>query len=466
MSTLQPNTNKRTITSLMVIAIIVRALYAYFGWTTNVLEANNNSITVVYQRSAYLLAFGYGYQQTIPDSPSYFQLDSTINKINHFEPYSSTVTNIGRINTSHYPPGLPLIGAGLFKITKIPIAYLYQILGILIDLITIFYLFLLISKISTQKIAIIASWLYCLSPQAISLSISMTPDAYMPLLVLSTTYYFLQYLEHKSFKYIIIIAIINGLGGYLRSDFILLPFAFNLLFLIRWKQFKLFNILKFNVAIAAISFLILTPWALHNKKKHGEFNPTSTSLGATLITGLSILPNPWNLGPTDYDRFAEAKNMGFDTPFESGANDMFTERFKSYIAEEPGYYAKTCLYRTGYFLTAPHGWGLEVDKYAKTYSELRNEGAALGSFTYLIGKYWTQMLSAIFTLISFLSLFIFMRKPLDLNVKLILIAVFISVYLSHVFIHITSVYLMSLYPIQCFFIAYMTTNFKFRKVGT
>ena len=113
-----------------------------------------------------------------------------------------------------------------------------------------------------------------------------------------------------------------------------------------------------------------------------------------------------------------------------------------------------------------NGWGLEVDKYAKTYSELRNEGAALGSFSYLLGKYWTQMLSAIFTLISFLSLFLFMRKHQDLNVKLILIAVFISVYLSHVFIHITSVYLMSLYPIQCFFIAYMTTNFKFRKVGT
>lgn len=454
--------------SIAFIAILLRFGVAWLGWNTSFFEAYDNSITVVYQRSAYLLAFGYGYQQALPESPAYYQLDSIITTINLGSNLTTNyeITENGRFNTSHYPPGLPLIGAGLFKITKIPIAYLYQILGILIDLVTIFYLFLLISKISTPKIANITVWLYCLSPQAISLSVSMTPDAYMPLLVVATTYYFLQYLEHNSFKYIIIIAVINGLGGYLRSDFILLPFAFNLLFLIRWNQVKLLNILKFNVAIAAISFTILTPWALHNKKTHGGFNPTSTSLGATLITGLSILPNPWNLGPTDYDRFAEAKHMGFDTPFESGANDMFTERFKTYIAEEPGYYAKTCLYRTGYFLTAPHGWGLEVDKYAKTYSELRNEGAAFGSFPYLLGKYWTQMLSAIFTLISFISLFIFMRKHSELNVKIILISVFLSVYLSHVFIHITSVYLMSLYPIQCFFIAYLITNFKFRKVGT
>ena len=455
--------NSRQFLIICLLAISLRGIAAWLGWNTTIIEAYDNSITVVYQRSAYLLAFSYGYEQAVPESPAYYDLDAVVTNINQGLSYDKSIDESGRIYTSHYPPGYPLIGAALFNLTSIPIAYIYQILGILLELLTLFYLFKISDKIGNTKIAYLATWIYALSPQAISLSVSMTPDALMPLLVTSTTYLFLKYLENYNTKYVLLIAIVNGIGGYLRSDFILLPFAFNLLFLINWRKINFKQIAFFNTTIAVITILILTPWALTNKKNTGEFNPTSTSLGATLITGLSILPNPWNLGPTDYERFAEAQQQGYISPFEYEANEMFTNRFVEYVKEEPLYYTKACLYRTGYFIAAPHSWGLEADKYAKTYSELRNQGAVLGSINYLVSKYWSQLISSLISVLCFLALIVFLVKHNNITHKLIIVAVIISVWLSHVFIHITPVYIMSIYPLQCFLLAFLIFKVKNKK---
>lgn len=453
--------NKRI--KVSALAILLRIIVAVLGWNTSFFEAYDNSITVVYQRSAYLLSFNYGYQQALPESPAYYELDSAMIYINSGQEYKTEISSVGRINTSHYPPGYPLIGSMLFDLTRIPIGFIYQIIGILLEFLTIYYLFKVATKIHSEKLANFAILIYAISPQAISLSISMTPDSLMPLLVISTVYYFLKYLEGYKFKYILFIACINGLGGYFRSDFILLPFAFNFIFLLNWRNNKFLELLKFNTTIIILTLLILTPWGMLNKQRTGEFNPTSTSLGATLVTGLAVLPNPWNLGPTDYDRFAEAQQQGYISPFEYEANTMFTNRFVEYVKEEPLYYTKACLYRTGYFIAAPHSWGLEADKYAKTYSELRNQGAVLGSINYLVSRYWSQLISSLISVLCFLALIVFLVKHNNITHKLIIVAVIISVWLSHVFIHITPVYIMSIYPLQCFLLAFLIFKVKNKK---
>ncbi len=446
-------TKRQKLLAVFTIALILRGAFAILGWTTSVLEAYDDSIAVVYHRSAYLVAFGYGYEQTLPDSKAYFALDTAINQINAGETFSKNIPSEGRFNTSHYPPGYPLIGAALYNLSQIPIAYIYQILGILLDLLTIYFLYKLVKRYAHEKIAFLSIIIYTLSPQAISLSVCMTPDSMMPLLVVTLCYYFSLYVTSKQIRYIIILGVINGIGGYLRSDFILVPFIFTLLMLYRWRYFKLFEILKYNVSIAVITITILTPWALSNRQQYGEFNPTSTSLGATLVTGLSILPNQWNLGPTDYDRFREAQAQGYDSPFEHEANNYFKSKFSEYVNENPGYYLLTCAYRTVYFIFAPHSWGFERNKYNKSFSQLRNEGAILDSISYIFITYWPQLISSLISLLAFFCLIIYLYKHKLQEITLIIISVFICVWGSHVLIHMTPVYIMSVFPLQCFLFA-------------
>lgn len=456
--------SKRKLFWILAIGAMLRIIIAILGWTTTVFESYDNSITVVYQRSAYLVAFGYGYEQTLPDSPSYFALEEIISKINNGETYTTDLPKDGRYYTSHYPPGYPLIGALLFKITGIPICYLLQILGIFFDLITMYLLYRLIVMYANIKVALFAVLIYSISPQSISLSISMTPDSLMPLLVVSTCYIFSLYYKKPGFKYILFIGIINGLGGYLRSDFILLPFAFSLLFIINWKTFKWLQLLKYNISIALITLILLTPWALSNKRQYNEFNPTSTSLGATLVTGVSILPNQWGLGTTDFDRFEEAQSQGFESPFEFEANNYFKMKFKEYINDNPVYYLKTCLYRTVYFIFAPHSWGIEHSKYEKSFSQVKNEGTIKDSFFYLLNTYWSQLISSLVSFLSFIFFIRYVKQPENNPLNLIILSVIICVWGSHVFIHMTSVYIMSLYPLQCFLISHTVMHYKKKKL--
>ncbi len=445
---------------ILVIGAILRIIIAILGWTTTIFESYDNSITVVYQRSAYLVAFGYGYEQTLPDSPSYYALEESISKINNREPYTTELPEEGRYYTSHYPPGYPLIGALLFKITGFPICYLLQILGILCDMLTMYLLFKLTAMYVDNRVALLSVLIYSISPQAISLSVSMTPDSLMPLLVVSICYIFSGYYKKPSFKYIIWLGIINGLGGYFRSDFVLLPFAFTLIYLFKFKSINWPQLIRYNVSVAFISLVILTPWAQSNKNQYNEFNPTSTSLGATLVTGVSILPNQWGLGTTDFDRFEEAQAQGFDSPFEFEANNYFKKKFTEYVKENPFYYLKTCLYRTVYFIFAPHSWGIEHNKYEKSFSQVKNEGTIKQSFFYLLSTYWSQLISSLVSFLSFIFFIRYLKQTSDTPLNFIILSVIICVWGSHVFIHMTSVYIMSLYPLQCFLISHTLINYK------
>lgn len=455
----------KQIRAILIVACIVRIAWAIFGWKTSLLESFDHSITITYQKSAYLIAFGYGYAQTLVDSPSDESLQNAIDKINAFKKYSLQLNTKDIYATQHYPPLWSLTAAGLYKITHLPVAYLMQLLGIIADLFAICFLFKILLFFTTQKLSLICLWIYALFPPLIASSVAMTPDAFMSFFILAISYFFLkEYFTHKNiFKTIIIVGLLNGMCALLRPDAVLTPFFLSLLFLIFHFSTKLKTFLIFNLGVTFITTILLLPWALRNQQLTGHLLFSSTSFGATCITGLAALPNPWNLGASDLDRREEAKLVGMQSPFEYEANTYFTNRWKMYVKQEPLFYLKTILYRTVYFILTPYNWGIEKKGAYNSFSQSRTEGSLFQKIPELISSYWDVMLSIFFSICSLISasyLLIKRKQKIFLTFSCLLV---LNIFLSHIFIYITSTYLIPLIFIQIACIVFAWDTFtKYR----
>lgn len=440
---------------IILVAFAVRAFWALAGWKTSYIEAQENSITITYQRSAYLLAFGYGYSQTRIASPAYFELSSTIVSIHAGKNYETQFSEEEIYKTQHYPPAWSIIGAGLFLATQIPVAYVMQALGIGIDIITLLILFQLFLCFGNERVALRSAWIYALFPPLIAASVSMSPDSFIILFISGIALCFIKYTrgEVTLLKTIFFIGILNGIGALFRPDFILYPAFLSLLILFPLTFSKFKKAFLLNTGIGLISFLILLPWGIRNKIITGEFSITTTSLGGTLVTGLAALPNPWNLGPTDMDRLKDAQEVGLNKPFEYEADKYFRKKFSEYIADDPGFYLKLIAYRTIYFIAAPYGWGLERHGSTNAFSQARSEGKLFASTLGLLKNYWDIALSLIFNFACYIFIFLMLRKKTYLRFLQFAAVTVLSVYITHIPIYITSTYILPVSFLAIFIIA-------------
>ncbi|MBC8046660.1 MAG: glycosyltransferase family 39 protein [Fimbriimonadaceae bacterium] len=431
----------KNLIATLVIAFSVRIIWAYLGWNTHFIEAQNNSITIVYQRSAYLLNFGYGYSQALVGSPAYEDISIAMDNILLNENYSKIISEDEVYTTSHYPPGWSIIASVLFEVTSIPIPYAMQGFGIIIDILSLYFFSLIVIK-KFPKIAMVSVWVYALFPPFIAISVSMTPDVFIIFYLIVTCYLFIMYDETRKNKFIIISGLVCGVSALFRSDYFLFSFFISILLLLKINKENILNFFKWNIGIAIIALFILLPWALYNKKNNGHLIFTSSSLGGTLVSGLSAYPNPWNLGHSDLDRRDEALEAGIKTPFEYEGDQYFRERFSAYVKDNPGYYLKTILYRTLFFIAAPYSWGVERTKETPSLSQMLKNGNFFSNILIYIQAYFTILISAIFSLFSFFCFgYLLYRKK---NIFLIQLSsiIFIYVWATHVFIHITSVYIL------------------------
>lgn len=424
------------LSSIVFLAVLWRIIICVLSWNDIVFIAPEKSISIVYQRSAYLIAMGYGYAQTLPGSPSYEALSAKIDSINSGkEVVLELSSKDGLYFTQHYPPGWSIIGSILYKFTGLPIRWSMQFFGILVDAIGLVFFYLLSAKLLNRKFANTVSVIYALYPPIAVASVALTPDSYILTIAIITSYLFCRFIEMRDNASIILIGIITGIGAYFRSDMILLPVFLSLL-LFGYKQpmaKTIKNWVTLNLVIAGLAFIVIMPWGIYNLNTHHRFTLSSTALGGTLVTGLAAFPNPWNLGPSDIDRQKEARENGIHTPFEANGDQFFKNKFKSYITEQPLYYLKSMLKRSVYFVAAPYTWGLKKPDKVVAFSKLRSDGELLNSVKYILSTFWSEAISAIVSFLSLVCLLIFSRSG-NLLIKLCGLNI-LHVYLTHIPIH-------------------------------
>ena len=443
--------SNKLIFRIILLACFCRVIYFVGVTKTDLFKSPQHSISLVYQRAAYLYAWGYGYSQTLPGSEAYRDLNKNKDAVYQGIKVSNPVISPnGLYSTSHYPPGWPVTGAFLYRIFGFPVLESMIVLSILFDLLALYFLIRLLSFFLPSKIVFWSALIYSIFPPILFLQTNGSADSFMPGFIILMSYFFFyaKNLKQNNKKIIfwILIGILTGISALYRSDFFLFPFFLSFLFLSERKM--IFQFLKYDFTIGIISVLILLPWALRNNEVNGKMNFTSTSLGGTLVTGLAAFPNPWDLGPSDYDRDAEALKVGITTPFEANGNKFFLEKYKEYVSENPAYFFKALLYRTFYFVLAPYDWGFAKNK-SFEFSRVRNQGNIVSKFGLILKEKFFNFLSMGFSLISFFSLLILLIKPTRIrefrNFCFITVG---YVYISHVFIHMTANYTLPIISIQ------------------
>jgi 4-amino-4-deoxy-L-arabinose transferase-like glycosyltransferase len=442
--------NNRLIFKILVLAFVCRGLYFIGVSKTNLFKTPDKSISVVYQREAYLYAWGYGFSQTIPGSAAYKDVEMKRDSVNMGEALTHPlISSNGLYPTSHYPPGWAVTGAFLYNMLQVPIVDLMTILSILFDLVALYFFIRLLSFFFPSKFVFWCAILYSLFPPLLFLQTIGAADSLMQGFIILISYFFFyseKSAKRNKFLYWALIGILTGISALFRSDYFLFSFFLSLLPWLKQKQIIYF--LKYNFTVGIIAVIILLPWALRNKNLYGRLNFTSTSLGGTLVTGLATFQNPWKLGPSDFDRGNEALQAGINTPFEENGNEFFLSKYKMYVKENPGYFWKAVLYRTLYFVLAPYDWGIAKDK-KFSFTEIRNKGNIISRFGLIVKEKFFNFLSVAFSLISFISLLMLLIKPVKIkefrNFAVLTVG---YVYLSHVFIHMTANYTLPIICIQ------------------
>ncbi len=444
--------NNRTVFKILVLALVCRCTYFFAVSRTDIFKKPDHSISVEYQRAAYLFAWGYGYSQTIPGSKAYKELESKVDTVYMGKKFSKPhISPEGLYPTSHYPPGWSVTGAFLYKIIGVPVLESMTILSILFDLIALWFFIKLLFFFFPSKFVVWSAIIYSVFPPLLFLQTIGAPDSFMPGFIILMSYFFFHaknLTQSKRISIWILIGALTGISALYRSDFFIFPFFLSFLFFPNFNSKTITDFLTYNLIIGIVAILILLPWALRNKEVNGKMNFTSTSLGGTLVTGLATFPNPWNLGPSDIDRGKEASKVGIRTPFEENGNQFFLKKYEMYITAKPGYFFKAILYRTIYFLLAPYDWGIAKDTNF-SYVEIRNHGNIMSKLGLIAKEKFFNFLSMGFSLISFFSFLLLLIKPVRIkefrNFSLLTLG---YVYFSHVFIHMTANYTLPVISIQ------------------
>jgi hypothetical protein len=159
----------------------------------------------------------------------------------------------------------------------------------------------------------------------------------------------------------------------------------------------------------ALAFALLLPWAWRNHGLCERWIFTSTSVGATLVSGLGAHNNPWKFGHLDEDRAREARAQGMDSPWDSKADIYFRSVFLRAVLDDPGAYAVSILKRIPLGLAAPQSFGFANPLKTQTFSEVR---AASGKDRYSIIRenpryvllaYWDVLLIALLNIMGFVG---------------------------------------------------------------
>lgn len=133
-----------------------------------------------------------------------------------------------------------------------------------------------------------------------------------------------------------------GVSFYFRAEFTIFPVALvAVAALTRLIRSARSTPMKPILACAAVSWLVLVPWAAHYRSETGRISITSSQGGIVAFISLGQLPNnPWGLDYRDEDAFTYLQERGIEAPAQSDtANQILIDEFKRRVREHPGAFA-------------------------------------------------------------------------------------------------------------------------------
>jgi 4-amino-4-deoxy-L-arabinose transferase-like glycosyltransferase len=364
--------------------------------------------------AGYAIAAGYGYVNGPPRSTS--------ERLNDMDPGASAdklrltpttpTPNLPEIPVpvTIHPPGLALLVAGVHRLVGTGTDRAVEMLGALLDMLSAALVFWIAGRFFGPRVAFAAGLCHALFlPFGYWSTVAKSSDGLLGVFVIGAFACGLQAMSaagRSAAAWTIAAGCILGAGCYLRPDYMMLPIAAGLLAGLRTGHWR--RVASGAILAQSVVLLLLVPWAWRNYLVTGRWIFTSTSVGATLVTGLGEFENPWGLGGSDQDRGDEARAIGQSDPFLPAADLHFRRVFWDKVRERPDGYLLTIIRRLPLALATPYTFGLDNPWKTQTFTEARRAGfdryqAVQARPLYVLKAYWDRILMAFVTLACTLS---------------------------------------------------------------
>jgi 4-amino-4-deoxy-L-arabinose transferase-like glycosyltransferase len=445
-SVLEKKDKKRQLIAVLLIAILVRVGCMVWSWSGYYFAGELNELSKNYFREGYSIAAGYGYVRGDGKAVEYF--DSLYGHIlsENFRINPDTAGPLPAEGVEFqmlHPPGMALLIAGMHSIFAIRSDMPIQIIGIILDTIAVGLVYWMSYTFFGLRVGFAASLTYALFPPLIYYSsAAKLPDGLLSVFICGSVACVLKAIYSKGrheVSWYGASGLMLGLGSYLRPDYMLMPLFMGLgLWLYTWRFWRSFAAMALAQVVV---FLVLFPWAYRNHNICGRWVFTSSSVGATLITGLGEFHNPWGFGYTDGDRQEQAQLQGFASAWGPEADLYFRKLFFQSVQQQPMAYLKSIIYRLPLALMPSLGWGYANPYKTQSFTKLREAGmdryqAITHEFKYILEAYWDMLAISVLSFCNLLFVFVlFFKEQKQYGLILLLLSPHIYSILSHILTH-------------------------------
>ncbi len=358
-------------------AAIFRLIFLIWGWTAWHAEPQDG-MSQLYFRQGYGLAAGYGYVS--PQGAGGAQLKALYNLVTSqglvATPQSAPPLPAGDVHFEMlHPPGLALLIAGLHRLVRGPAELPVEVAGLFLDSLAAVLFGWLVSEAFTPGIGYAAGLVYAFfPPAAYGATTARAPEGLMAAFIVGATacvWLAMTRGQQRWFQWCGLGGLVLGVGCAFRPDYLLLPVALGFG---AWMMSRRFWVSVRNlVVMQIIALAVMVPWALRNHALCGRWIFTSTSVGATLITGLGEYHNPWGFGSSDTDRAQQAAAQGVASPWDPAADAYFRKLFWQSVEENPAGYLMTIVKRIPLAVAPPLDVGFQNPYKDNTIEQIRKQ---------------------------------------------------------------------------------------------
>jgi 4-amino-4-deoxy-L-arabinose transferase-like glycosyltransferase len=426
-------------------AILIRIAFMIWDWSGYCITPQW-TLSKVYFIEGYAIAAGYGYvygEGAAREHLSELYRRVTSQNLRVTPEMAGPMPEKGKYSETLHPPGMALLVAGINRLFGIRADLPVQFIGLILDSAAAVLVCWMVSNFFNVHVGLIAGLAYAFFPPlGYMSSVSKLPAGLMGFFVVASLACVLKATRSSGWSvktWYLLSGVILGLGCYLRPDYMLLP-VFMVLPL--WAYTRRFmHSMATMILVQVVVLLVLFPWAYRNHDLCGRWIFTSSSMGATFITGLGEFNNPWGFGYTDGDRHRQAVSQGFINPWVPEADLYFRNLFIQSIKQNPGAYLKSIILRMPMAFLTPHDWGYDNPYKTDSFARARRGGEDRYQVLkarpwYFLGAYWDRLAMGCLSLLCFIGVIVLLiRERRRYGLILLVISPHVYSILSHVVTH-------------------------------
>ncbi len=307
-------------------------------------------------------------------------------------------------------PGQGILLAGTYLVTG---EYRYrwlQIIQVILDSLSMLLLASIGTMLFDRRVGLLAAVFFALYIPEARLIVTATRDAFMPLVYLSSAYFFVRGWKDQSAKDYLWAGCCVAIGTYFRSEILLLPLFVIGLHVVTGRAIR--PAIRWAVIAILPAVILLAPWTARNYEVFGRLIPTNSGLWVALWQSFGEYPN--NFGAVNNDKITvqQIRAEGHDVDFSAvGFDELIKPKVLKVLSEQPGWVVWTMVRRSARIPFQMHAWGLSATDDIHTGESVYQGGSAdISSYVNAMKKQPAQFL--IHSIARGVNLFLFASAAL------------------------------------------------------